>query len=410
MEHTTLYTEAVKPDNARSSIEPILNGERFARLPVNAQARLRKALDFATKKIKKNIATFPPGLYPAPASVDNVYPAVVNRFWTSAFWTGMLFLSWEDSADPAFLEAAQSHLGDYRHRLDIATATETHDLGFLYTLSCVASWKLTGNRFARETALLAADALMRRFIDKAGILQAWGPMGDGKQQGRIIVDCAMNLPLLYWASRETGNPAYADAAARHIRHANETLIRRDWSTFHTYYFDPETGVPLRGATHQGHSDSSCWARGQAWAIYGNALSFRYLRDPALLETARGVARYFLNRLPEDLVPRWDFIFEDDSENRDSSAASIAAAGLAELASHLREDDPDRATFRNAAYLMTLSLAESYSSETVPVSNGILLHGVYGKPLGNGVDECNLWGDYFFVEALTRLTKVWKPYW
>jgi len=370
---------------------------------------LKKAMAFAVEKTRSNIPAFRTA-WPAPASRNNVYPAIANTEWTSSFWTGMLWLSFEETGDAEFRAAAERQLADFRARLDGRIATDTHDLGFLYTLSCVAAWRLTGNHIARNTALKAADLLMIRYFEKAGIIQAWGDLNDPDQRGRIIIDCAMNLPLLYWASEETGNPYYREAASRHIAQANAFLIREDWSTYHTYYFDVDTGLPVRGVTAQGYSDDSCWARGQAWGIYGNALSFRYLRDPLLLEKARGLARYFLDRLPEDLVAYWDLIFTSGPEERDSSSAAIAACGLLELASHLPVTDPDRRPFEDIALRMLASLAEKYTSADEPGSNGILLHAVYGKPMGNGVDECNIWGDYFYMEALTRVSRDWRTYW
>lgn len=393
----------------RKPMETLRNAALFAEAPDRNRRFWDDALDFALAKIRGNLETFR-FKYPAPASVDNIYPPVENVFWTSSFWTGMLYLAWEATGEAAFKETADGQLPDYRRRLDGRIATDTHDLGFLYTLSCVAAWRLDGNRAARDTALKAADLLMQRYFEKAGVIQAWGDLNDPAQRGRIIIDCAMNLPLLHWAAEETGNPYYREAAASHMRRANEHLIRDDWSAFHTYYFDTATGSPLRGDTHQGYSNDSCWARGQAWGIYGNALSYRYLRDPAFLEEGRGLARYFLNRLPEDLVAYWDLIFTDGSEERDSSAAAIASAGLLELAGHLPTLDPERRLFENAALSMLEALARDYTSAADPRSNGILLHAVYGKPLGNGIDECNIWGDYFYVEALMRLLKGTRSYW
>ncbi|MDR0378085.1 MAG: glycoside hydrolase family 88 protein, partial [Spirochaetaceae bacterium] len=200
------------------------------------------------------------------------------------------------------------------------------------------------------------------------------------------------------------------AALRHINTANACLIREDWSTYHTYFFDTGTGLPIRGNTAQGHSDDSCWSRGQAWGIYGNALSYQYLRDPDLLETARGLARYFLNRLPEDMVAYWDLIFQEGSEERDSSATAIAASGLLELSGALDAGDPDKEAFKNAAWYIAASLANSYTTRDSVESTGLLLHGVYSKPDGKGVDECTIFGDYFYMECLTRICRRWEPYW
>jgi unsaturated chondroitin disaccharide hydrolase len=251
---------------------------------------------------------------------------------------------------------------------------------------------------------------MIRFYEKAGIIQAWGNLNDPANRGRIIIDCAMNLPLLFWAAKETGNPYYREAAEQHIEKANRHLIRADWSAYHTFYFDTETGVPLGGKTAQGYSDDSCWSRGQAWGILGNALCYRYTRKDRLLENSRGLARYFLNRLPEDLVAYWDLVFTSGSEERDSSAAAIAACGLLELSRALPPVDPERRIFENAALHIAASLTASYTTAQEPASTGILLHGVYAKPDQKGVDECTSFGDYFYVEALTRILTNWKPYW
>jgi unsaturated chondroitin disaccharide hydrolase len=392
-----------------SEIENLKCESVFSAPPVLDRSFWRQALDFATGKIRSNIAAFGSSC-PAPASVRNVYPLIENIDWTASFWPGMLWLAWESTGDDIFRRAAEERIADFRARLDRRVATETHDLGFLYTLSCVAAWRLTENAAARAAALKAADLLMIRFYEKAGVIQAWGNLNDPAHQGRIIIDCAMNLPLLFWAAEETGNPYYREAAARHIENANRHLIRDDWSAYHTFYFDTETGAPVRGATAQGYSDDSCWSRGQAWGIYGNALCYRYTRNPELLEYSRGLARYFLNRLPEDLIAYWDLCFTDGSEERDSSAAAIAACGLLELSRCLPPSDNDHRLFENAALRIIVSLAQSYTTAAEPASTGILLHGVYAKPDKKGVDECTLFGDYFYAEALARVIGDWKPYW
>jgi unsaturated chondroitin disaccharide hydrolase len=390
-------------------MEPLKNKQIFSAPPAAEKSFWREALEFAAGKIRTNTGVFGAAC-PAPARAGNVYPLIDNTDWTASFWPGMLWLAFESSSDGAFRRAAESYIPGFRARLDGRIETETHDLGFLYTLSCVAPWRLTGNVFARNTALKAADLLMNRFYEKAGVIQAWGNLNDPDQRGRIIIDCIMNLPLLFWASQETGNPYYREAAERHLENANRYLIRDDWSAYHTFYFDTETGSPLRGATRQGYSDDSCWSRGQSWGIYGNALCYRYTRNPELLEYSRGLARYFLNRLPEDLVAYWDLIFTEGNEERDSSAAAIAACGLLELSRCLPPADPEHGIFENAAMHIAASLAKSYTSSGEAASTGILLHGVYAKPDKKGVDECTIFGDYFYTEALVRILRDWKPYW
>ena len=394
---------------SRSEIENLNRKELFSNPPDIERHFWEKALDWAVGKVFKNISVFK-NLYPAAASVRNVYPLIENNDWTTSFWPGMLWLVWESTGDKIFKDAAEERIDDFHFRLNNRINVDTHDLGFLYSLSCVAPWKLTANISAKETALKAADHLLMRYSEKIGIIQAWGNLNDPDQRGRIIIDCAMNLPLLYWASQVTGNPHYKEAAQWHIHQANNHLIREDWSSFHTYYFDIETGSPLRGNTAHGFSDDSCWARGQAWGIYGNALSYKYTGNREYTECARGLARYFLNRLPEDLISYWDLIFTKGNEDRDSSASAITACGLLELASQLPQSDPDRRVFENAALHIVSSLTSSYTTEPVANSTGLLLHGVYSKQENMGVYECTIWGDYFYLEALVRIVKGWKPYW
>ncbi|MDR2434029.1 MAG: glycoside hydrolase family 88 protein [Treponema sp.] len=395
--------------STRKEIEILARADLFSSPPKTDGGFWQNALDYCVNKIKSNIGVFK-HLYPAPASVNGIYPLTGNTDWTSAFWPGMLFLAWENTGDEIFLKEGESYIPSFIARLDKPGETATHDLGFLYTLSCIASWRLTGNAPAREAALRAADLLLLRYHENAGIIQAWGDLDDPAQRGRAIIDCAMNLPLLYWAGGETGNPRYRRPAARHITTANQYLIRENWSAYHTYFFDTVTGKPLRGNTAQGYSDDSSWARGQAWGIYGNVLSYRYLKDPALRETARGLARYFLNRLPADLVSYWDLIFTEGPQERDSSAAACAVCGLLELSAALPAAEQDHHCFKNAALHIAASLARSYTTAASPQSTGLLFHGVYSKPDGKGVDECTVFGDYFYLEALTRICRIWEPYW
>jgi len=348
--------------------------------------------------------------FPAPSSHRLVYSATENTDWTTGFWTGMLWLAYEVTGDDKYRRAAEVQVESFKRRIDERYHTDTHDLGFLYSLSCVASYKITNNREAAGSALKAAKQLMERYHPRAGIIQAWGDLNDPAERGRMIIDCCMNLPLMYWASDETGNARYGLAASEHAKKAAAHIVREDASTFHTFFMDPDTGEPKHGETHQGYADHSCWARGQAWGIYGFMLSYTYMRDPELLELTKKLTNYFLNRLPEDMVCYWDLIFTDGDQERDSSAAAIAACGMLELAKHLPLTDESKRLYENAAVRIVESLTDRYTTAAHPHSNGILMHAVYNKPRGMGIDECTIWGDYFYFEALVRLLKDWRLYW
>ena len=228
----------------------------------------------------------------------------------------------------------------------------------------------------------------------------------------------MNTPLLYWATQQTGNENYTEIANLHTKTCMENSIRSDGSTFHTFFMDINTGKPLRGVTCQGYKDDSFWARGQAWSIYGTALAFRYTKNAGYVKTFRRCLDFYLSKLPQDLVPYWDMIFTSGSEPRDSSSASIVACGLLEMANLIESEDAEQAAeFRSLAKKMIFSLATYYAVKNYPESNGIVLHGTYSKKspyntcTQEGVDECVSWGDYFYMEALTRLTNpAWEIYW
>ncbi|MDG4797087.1 glycoside hydrolase family 88 protein [Micromonospora sp. WMMD1082] len=377
------------------------------------------AVAAAIRTVDANIDAFG-DRYPADTTAGNRYPLRpstagqppgANVGWTTSFWPGMLWLAHDLTGDERYQRAALSHVDAFATRVHHGIDLDTHDLGFLYTLSCVTPARRTGDPRARDAALAAADHLMTRVLEPAGIIQAWGDLDDPRQRGRTIIDSLMNTPLLFWAGHTTGDDRYAAAARRHTTQLRRHILRPDGTTFHTFYWDPDTGAPLRGETEQGHADHSCWARGQAWGIYGFALNHRYTADPALLVAAQTCADHFLAHLPADHVAYWDLEFGDGSgQERDSSAAAIAACGLVELADNLTDaGSADR--YRAAADRILRSLVDNYSTGGHPVANALILHGVYDKPKGIGVDEGNLWGDYFYMEALARATAPgWTSPW
>jgi len=385
-----------------------------AHLPAPAtDAQVAQALDAAVAQVRANLPQF---TYRAQnhSSVNNVYPAVENDQWTAGFWPGEIWLAYEATGDKVFRHAGQIHVQSFLNRIVNRIETDHHDMGFLYNPSCIAAFKLAGDEDARKAALLAAEQLVERFHAVGGFIQAWGRMGDPGNY-RYIIDCLLNLPLLYWAARETGNPRYREIARIHAATTLKHSIRPDDSTYHTFFMDPATGAPSHGATKQGYRDDSSWARGQAWGIYGMALCYRHEGRPEYAEAFDRLLAYYLKRLPQDLVPYWDLIFTEGDEPRDSSSAAIVACGLLEMADLV--DDAARAEeLRTTARRMVASLIDNYAVKDPSTSNGLVLHGTYSKKSpyntcrGEGVDECVAWGDYYYMEALTRLSRPWSSYW
>jgi unsaturated chondroitin disaccharide hydrolase len=374
---------------------------------------VKKSLDISVELVIHNLEKFT-NHFPDSNSYDLFYPQTENVEWTTGFWTGEIWLAYEMSGHEKLKQAGNIQVESFLKRIIDKIDVNHHDMGFLYSPSCVAAYQLTGNETAKKAAIMAADNLMERFIENGQYFQAWGEIG-ARDNSRLIIDCLLNMPLLFWATEVTGDSIYSEKAEAHIKTAMNYVIRPDNSTYHTYYFDVETGEPVKGVTHQGNRDGSAWSRGQAWGIYGAALSYKRLKDPMYLDVFKKVTDYFIEHLPEDLIPYWDFDFDTGSdEPRDSSAAAIACCGMLEMAKYMTEEDALHYT--EMAKKILKALVESCQVASPKISNGLLLHGTYAKdspnnPCNNrGVDECNTWGDYFFLEALVRLQKDWKPYW
>lgn len=381
-------------------------------LPALSDEQAGAALAAAAAQVRLNLPLYTTHCQ-NHSSVGGIYPACENNQWTCGFWPGEVWLAYEYSADPVFKTAALMLVKSFAHRIDNKIEVDHHDMGFLYSPSCVAAYKLTGSETAKTAAIKAADQLITRFQPKGQFIQAWGEMG-APENYRYIIDCLLNLPLLYWASEVTGDKKYAEIAHAHITTCLENSFRADGSTYHTFFMNKD-GTPGHGATCQGYKDDSFWARGQAWGVYGSVLSYRYTKNPAYLAVFRRALDFYLTRLPQDLVPYWDMIFTTGSnEPRDSSSAAIVACGLLEAAKYAGKADAD--AYRHLARQMLGSLAHSYAVTAPTPGSGLLLHGTYSKKspyntcTPEGVDECTSWGDYFYMEALTRLTKDWQLYW
>jgi unsaturated chondroitin disaccharide hydrolase len=383
---------------------------------------VKKALNFCEEQILGVLPDFTYAFQNA-YSENGFYRPIPNNNWTNGFWTGEIWLAYEyacekdltaGSAADKLQNAAEIQIDSFLERIDKKIEVDHHDMGFLYSPSCVAGYKLIGNAAGQEAAIKAAEQLLTRYQPVGEFLQAWGSM-DAPENYRLIIDSLLNLPLLYWASEETGDGKYREIAEKHIHTTLKNVIREDNSTWHTFFFNRETGAPAYGATCQGYRDGSAWARGQAWGIYGVALGYRYTGREEYKEIFRRVTKYFLEHLPADLVPYWDLEFTDGSaEPRDSSSASIAACGMLEMSRYLEEEEAEHYT--DIAKRIMKSVYDNYAVKDKKESNGLVLHSTYSKhsPYNTcnhyGVDECNSWGDYFYMEALMRLHKDWKGYW
>jgi unsaturated chondroitin disaccharide hydrolase len=317
--------------------------------------------------------------------------------WTVGFTPGLLWLAYRLTDDRRYVDAALERCERFVHRKHDST---THDIGFVFTPSFIEGYKLTGKDWLREAAVEAATTLASRYNPQGRFLRAWGPLGSQERAGETTIDAMMNLELLYWAASELERSDLATIATSHAETSARFLLRPDGSTYHAYAFDPLTGLPLRGFTHQGLRDDSTWSRGQAWAIYGFANAARWTGREDFAAASSRCAEYFRARLPEHGVPPWDFD-SADQDLHDSSASAIAAAGLLVLASvHPDNDRAER--YRSAAIQLLVALTDRCSTSNRQDHEGLLTSGIWHLTAGFAVDEALIYGDYYYMQALTRL--------
>ncbi|WP_083442747.1 glycoside hydrolase family 88 protein [Paenibacillus sp. IHB B 3415] len=318
-------------------------------------------------------------------------------WWTSGFWPGILWIMHDMTGRAAYREAAWNW-DERLERLTLAPNSFDHDVGFQFLPTAVIKHTLTGDPDALRRGLSAADFLAGRYNLNGRFIRAW----NGDKTGWSIIDTSMNLSLLFWASRQTGDPRYAHIAQAHAETVLKHFIREDGSVKHIVSFDPHSGEVLEVLGGQGHAPDSGWSRGTAWALYGMANTYRHTGDKTFLHAAQRVAHFFLAHLPEDHVAHWDFRAGSslDGEPRDTSAAACAASGLLELAESLSA--VDGRIYRESAERILKSLYEHYGTWEDAEHEAILLHGTGHKPAGDNVDVSLIYGDYFFVESIARL--------
>ena len=279
---------------------------------------------------------------------------------------------------------------------------EVHDLGFIFLNSYLPWYELTGDEDKKQVVVTAGQTLAGRFRETGQYLCSFiGPES-------LFIDIMMNVPIIFYAARETGDDRLRALASAHCRTTERTLVRPDGGTAHEGIFDTSTGEFLRESTHQGVGADSDWARGLAWSLYGFGTVYTYTDDPADLAVAERNADHYIDRCPDGLVPPWDFDAPEDQRIDDSSAAAIAASGLWQLSDLTR--DPGRAArYQDAALTILDTLCnDRYVSWNDPAWEGVLKHGVYHKARGLGVDESVMWGEYFFLEAIGKALSLVDP--
>jgi unsaturated chondroitin disaccharide hydrolase len=317
-------------------------------------------------------------------------------WWTNGFWPGMLWLMYHAAGEERYLKTARA----VEERLDAALAGFEglhHDVGFMWNLSSVLDWRVSGDSRARIRALHAAALLAGRYNPRGRFIRAWNK----DYTGWIIIDCMMNLSLLYWASEQTADPRFKFIAMDHADTAREYLVRGDGSCNHIASLDPASGALLGIPDGQGCASDSSWTRGQAWALYGFAVSYRHTGESRYLETARKIAGYFTGEAARfGYVPPSDFRAPPEPVKLDVPAGAIAACGLLYLADLTGGDESAR--WRGEALKLLCAIEAAYCDWN-PATDGIVQMGTaqyHGREAELHVPF--IYGDYFFLEAAHRL--------
>ena len=402
--------------NRMSSLSPSLHGTSSGSSPAGRidPAELGRAYETCVEKIRRNIVRLADEPKSYAHAVDGNYFNFEEGFfdidnWTSSFFTGMALLAFATTKDPHFLQQVNRLADAYRKKVFQHSMDTMHDLGFLYSLYSVAAYKLTGDPDHRRTALRAADELAKRFNPKGGYIRAWGRMDDPNADyiGMTIIDCMMNLPLLFWAARETGARHYHEIAVQHADTTMRCFVRSDDSVYHSYQFDLATGAPLYGDNYCGYDVDTHWARGTPWAVYGFALAHGYTGDEKYLETSLRLARKFIACLDKEVVPLWDFQLPPGAERlRDSSAAAVAVCGFYELLKHR----PGDRLLADAAEALLGRLCSADYLDADSRCPGMLKNGQVGDEVRSAQNAYTSWGDYFLMEALARRIHGQSVFW
>ncbi|MGO4290133.1 glucuronyl hydrolase [Chitinophaga sp. RAB17] len=384
---------------------PVMVMQSYAQSGKADKALLAKAdatLQFAARQYKLMMTHVPDSLLPRTTNTkDGSLMTSNSTWWTSGFYPATNWYLFEYTKDPVFKAEALKRMALVQKE---QFNTRTHDLGFMMYCPFGNALRITKDPAYKAILLTSAKSLSTRFNPTIGCIKSWD---HGTWKFPVIIDNMMNLELLNWATRESGDKQFEQIARTHANTTMKHHFRPDYSSYHVIDYDPANGAVLGRKTHQGAADSSAWSRGQAWGLYGYTVMYRDTKVKAYLEQARHIAEYILNnpKLPADLVPYWDYDAPGIPDAlRDVSAAAVAASALLELSRYTGKTEGKR--YWNAAETMLNSLCSpAYLAKEGENNDFILMHSVGSLPHKSEVDVPLTYADYYFVEALLRY-KQW----
>ncbi len=364
---------------------------------------VNKELSFAAKQYENMLATHQDlTQFPQSTKANGEIYNRTAEWWCSGFFGGSLWYLYEFTKDDKWKTAADkwtTALDEQKYN------TTTHDLGFMLYCPYGNGYRLTNDTAYIEPMLTGAQSLATRFDPEYGLIKSWDKHADCEYP--VIIDNMMNLEFLFWAAKQAKDQRLYDIA---ITHADNTLkhhFRDDYSSYHVVCYLPGTKV-FRKKTHQGASDDSAWARGQAWALYGYTLMYRETKDEKYLKQAEGIAQFVIKHpnLPTDKVPYWDFDAPNiPNEERDASAAAVFASAFLELSGYSK--DNKKQYFSIAEEMLTSLASPAYTAKLNENNNFILKHSVGHKPGNSEINTPIVYADYYYLEALLRYKKITK---
>ena len=363
---------------------------------------LNNALDVAQEQSQKTVANLGnTGLYPQYVNADGSLSTVSNTQWTVGTWPGLLWSLYQATGNPYYKTQATN----FTNPLSV-DETQTSDVGFrIYDSFYPLLQQEPGNTTVINIMLAAAAAKSTQFNATVGAFKAWrnSTSGNPAANFNVLMDLIMDSQLLFWASAQTGNQTYYNQAVSNAVIEEKYLVHSDGTSSQFAYFNSSNGAFVDNETYQGYSNTSTWARGQAWAIYGFAQVYAATNKADFLATSEKAADWYLAHLPSDSVPYWDFNAPQPTY-RDTSAAAVAASGLLKLSKLIARSDPANASrYRSAAGAILTSLSSTtYLSDPATAQNGVLLQGALNVPANPSIADNPInFGDYYFVEAINE---------
>jgi len=323
-----------------------------------------------------------------------------SEWWCSGFFGGSLWQIFEFTREDKWKNAADKWTRAVEKE---KYNTRTHDLGFILYCTFGNGYRLTKNSDYVEPMTTGANSLATRFNPDYGLIKSWERHADCDYP--VIIDNMMNLEFLFWAAKKTNDKRLYNIAVTHADNTMKHHFRKDYSSYHVVCYEPGTKV-FRKKTHQGAADSSAWARGQAWALYGYTMMYRETKNKKYLKQAEGIAKFMINHpnLPADKIPYWDFDAPNiPNEERDASSGAIMASALLELSTY---SSKNKANYFSIAEQVLASLSsDAYKAKLGENNHFILKHSVGHKPGNSEIDTPIVYADYYYLEALLRYKRL-----